>query len=140
MGIAFVEALDEERLAVASAFGLKLPGILQWYKIHYGAEGKTLSEAVKQNPAYARVKGQDTLRTRYLLEDIPTGLVPMASLGRLAGVDVNRMETMIKLGEFLIGEDFTSSGRSLERLGLAEMSVHEIRDYLQTGKRKQRVT
>ncbi len=132
---AFVEALDEERLAVASAFGLKLPGILEWYKIHYGAEGKTLSEAVKQNQAYAKVKGQDTLRTRYLLEDIPTGLVPMARLARLAGVDVDRMETMIKLGEFLTGEDFTSSGRSLEKLGLADMSVPEILRYLQTGKR-----
>ena len=133
---AFVEALDEERLAVASAFGLKLPGILEWYRIHYGAEGKTLSEAVKNNQAYAEVKGQDTLRTRYLLEDIPTGLVPMASLGRLAGVEVDRMETMIKLGEFLTGKDLTASGRRLENLGLAGMTIPEIREYVETGVRK----
>ena len=97
---AFVEALDEERLAVASAFGLEIPGILEWYKLHYGAEGATLSEIVKQNQAYAEVRGQKTLHTRYLLEDIPTGLVPMAYLGKLAGVEVARMETVIKFGEF----------------------------------------
>jgi opine dehydrogenase len=136
---AFVEALDQERLAVASAFGLKIPGILDWYRIHYGAVGKTLSEAVKDNQAYAEVKGQNTLHTRYLLEDIPTGLIPMACLGRLAGVNVDRMETTIKLGEFLTGQDFTASGRSLEKLGLAEMSVQEIQVYIETGERKQAV-
>ena len=125
---AFVEALDEERLAVASAFGLKIPGILEWYKIHYGAQGVTLSDAVKQ--------GQKTLHTRYLLEDIPTGLVPMARLGNLAEVEVDRMDTVIKLSEYLTGKDLTTAGRTLENLGLGGMSVREIREYIETGVRK----
>ncbi len=129
----FVEGLDKERLAVADAFGIKLPDILEWYRIHYGAVGDTLSEAVKCNQAYAEVKGQKKLHTRYLLEDIPTGLVPMALLGKIAGVEVTRMETVIKLGEFLIGKDFTASGRNLENLGLAAMSVEDIQDYIETG-------
>jgi len=133
---AFVEALDGERLAVAAAFGLKIPGIQEWYKIHYGVQGATLPETVKLNQAYAEVKGQKTLHTRYLLEDIPTGLIPMACLGRMAGVDVGRMETVIKLGEFLTGKNFTSTGRSLENLGLAGMTVREIREYIETGERQ----
>ena len=133
---AFVEALDEERLAVASAFGLKIPGILEWYKIHYGAQGVTLSDAVKQNQAYAEVQGQKTLHTRYLLEDIPTGLVPMARLGNLAEVEVDRMDTVIKLSEYLTGKDLTTAGRTLENLGLGGMSVREIREYIETGVRK----
>jgi opine dehydrogenase len=130
---AFVEALDEERRAVASAFGLEIPGILEWYRVHYGAEGATLSDAVKQNQAYAEVKGQKTLHTRYLLEDIPTGLVPMAILGKLAEVEVVRMETIIKLGEFLTGKDLMSSARTLENLGLAGMTVEQIQEYMETG-------
>ncbi|MCP4622091.1 MAG: NADP transhydrogenase subunit alpha [bacterium] len=132
---AFVEALDKERLAVASAFGLTVPGILEWYQMHYGATGESLSDTVKQNPAYAEVRGQKTLHTRYLLEDIPTGLVPMAHLGRMAGVDVNRMETVIRLGEFLTGKDFTTAGRSLENLGLAGMTIRQIQEYLETDER-----
>jgi len=134
---AFVEALDAERLAVASAFGLKIPGILEWYKVHYGVQGETLSDTVKRNPAYAEVQGQKTLHTRYLLEDIPTGLVPMANLGKMAGVDVSRMETVIKLGEFMTGQDLTTSGRRLENLGLAGMTIREIREYIETGVRRQ---
>lgn len=133
---AFVEDLDKERLAVASAFGVSVPGILEWYQVHYGATGDTLSAAVQRNQAYAEVQGQKTLHTRYLLEDIPTGLVPMAHLGQMAGVDVSRMETVIRLGEFLIGQDLTTFGRSLENLGLAGMTIPEIREYIETGVRK----
>ena len=56
----------------------------------------------------------------------------MANLGKLAGVDVARIETVIKLCEFLIGKDLTTSGRGLENLGLAGMTVREIRDYIET--------
>jgi opine dehydrogenase len=133
---AFVEALDEERLAVASAFGLKIAGIQEWYKIHYGAQGATLSDTVKQNQAYAEVQGQKTLHTRYLLEDIPTGLVPMACLGQMAGVAVARMETVIKLGEFMTGKDLTTSGRTLKNLGLAGMTIEDIQDYIESGENK----
>ncbi|CAB1084050.1 hypothetical protein JY97_16905 [Alkalispirochaeta odontotermitis] len=132
---AFVEALDKERLAVAAAFGVSLPSILEWYRLRYGATGDTLSYTVKRNQAYAGVQGQKTLHTRYLLEDIPTGLVPMAHLGRMAGVDVSRMETVITLGEFMIGKDLTTSGRSLENLGLAGMTIRQIREYIETGMR-----
>lgn len=129
----FVEALDRERLAVARAFGLSLPSIREWYRLAYGAAGKSLSEVVRNNGAYAEVKGQKSLRTRYLLEDIPTGLVPMAALGRAAGVDVARMETLIRMGGFLLDEDFAGSGRSLAALGLAGMSIDEIVRRVETG-------
>jgi opine dehydrogenase len=132
---AFVEAMDEERLAVARTFDLKMPSILEWYKMAYGADAQTLSEAVKKNMAYAEVKGQKTLYTRYLLEDIPMGLVPLVALGKLLGVEVSRMETVVKLGEFLTGRDLTSSGRSLEKLGLSGMTVKEIQAFLETGVR-----
>ena len=132
---AFVEAMDEERLAVARAFDLKMPSILQWYKMAYGAEAETLSEAVKRNMAYAEVKGQDTLYTRYLLEDIPMGLVPMVLLGKMLGIEVPRMETVVTLGELLTGRDLTASGRTLENLGLSGMTVPRIQAFLNTGVR-----
>lgn len=130
---AFVEAMDEERLAVARAFGLKMPSILQWYKEAYGVEAETLSEAVKKNMAYAEVKGQKTLLTRYLLEDIPMGLVPMVYLGKMLEIDVERMETVVKLGEMLTNMNLTASGRTLENLGLSGMTVPQIKIYLETG-------
>ncbi len=133
---AFVEAMDRERIALAEAFGLKLPPIVQWYRLAYEVAGDTLSEVVKQNRAYAEVKGQQTLRTRYILEDVPTGLVPMVSLGRLLGVDVSRMETIVQLAQYVLGEDLTTGGRTVESLGLDGLSVAQIRNFLETGSRR----
>lgn len=130
---AFVEQMDRERVALAEVFGLKLPTIRQWYKSAYGVDGETLSDAVRKNKAYEKVGGQKTLLTRYILEDIPMGLVPMVSLGKMFGTDVSRMETIIKLGEFLTGKDLTKTGRTAEKLGLAGMTVEDIRQYLLTG-------
>ncbi|MCF7938599.1 MAG: NAD/NADP octopine/nopaline dehydrogenase family protein [Spirochaetales bacterium] len=129
---AFVEAMDEERLAVGRAYGVTLTPILQWYKDAYKADGYSLMEAVKNNPAYAEVKGQNTLYTRYLLEDIPMGLVPMVALAQLAGFEPERMKTVIKLGELLLQQDLTCCGRSLQNLGLSDLTVEKLQQFVQT--------
>lgn len=135
---AFVEQIDRERLAVAATLGISLPSIREWYKLAYGAVGKNLTEVVRDNKAYEEVKGQKSLLTRYLLEDIPTGLVPMASMGRMLGIDVSRMETVIRLAGFLTGHDFTENARTVESLGLAGMTTKEILKFVETGRRKGR--
>ncbi|SKC51408.1 NAD/NADP-dependent octopine/nopaline dehydrogenase family protein [Maledivibacter halophilus] len=134
----FVEQMDKERLAVAEALGIKLKSVGEMYKILYGVEGESLSEAVKKNKAYEGVKGQKNIRTRYVLEDIPMGLVPMVSLGKMLGIDVSRMETIVKLGEFLLDKDFTKEGRTVDKIGLIDMTPEEVINYVETGIRGQR--
>lgn len=131
----FVEELDRERLAIGKEFGFELGSIMDFYLKAYDVEADNLSNAVRKNLAYEKIPGQKTLQTRYLQEDIPMGLVPMIELGKSRGVDVSRMETIAKLGEFLLGEDFFSNGRTLESLGLANMSVEDFDLYLLTGER-----
>ena len=135
---AFVEQIDRERLAIAAALGLSLPSTREWYKLAYGAVGNTLTEVVRDNKAYEEVKGQKSLFTRYLLEDIPMGLVPMVSIGTMLGINVSRMETVIRLAEFLTGHDFTKNARTVESLGLAGMTAQEILRFVETGNAKGR--
>ena len=91
----FVEQLDVERMDLAKALGLDIPTLREAYKDIYGVSGESLHDTVRANQAYAGIKGQKTLDTRYLTEDIPTGLYPMVSLGKLLGVSVARMETLV---------------------------------------------
>ncbi|MCP4020857.1 MAG: NADP transhydrogenase subunit alpha, partial [Desulfobacteraceae bacterium] len=130
---AFVEEMDKERLSLAKLFGLNLPSIKEWYKAAYDVEADTLHELIKKNKAYARVEGQKTLHTRYLLEDIPMGLVPMVSLGKMLGAKVERMETIVKLGEYILDKDLTSGGRTMENIGLSDMVANNIKECLETG-------
>ncbi|QEK11489.1 NADP transhydrogenase subunit alpha [Crassaminicella thermophila] len=130
---AFVENLDKERIALGKALGLELPSVLELYKVLYNAEGETLSDAVKRNAAYAEIIGQKRIDTRYILEDIPMGLVPMVSLAKKLGVPCERMETVCKLGSFVLNKDLISNGRTLENLNLHETNLEEFLKYINTG-------
>ncbi len=122
-----VERIDSERVAVARALGVEVPSIKEFYTISYGVTGKDLYEAIQQVRAYEGIKGPTTLNTRYLFEDIPTGLVPLSDLGRAAGVPTPTMNSVVELGNALLSRDFWKEGRSLEKLGLAGKSSAEIR-------------
>ncbi len=123
---AFVDDMDKERVAIGRAFGIELQTLREWYRTSYGVMGSSLTEIVRSTKAYAGVKGQKDLRTRYLTEDVPMGLVPMVFLGKLAGVDVARMETVARMAGFLVGEDFFATGRTAETLGLSGLSAQDI--------------
>jgi opine dehydrogenase len=63
------------------------------------------------------------------------GLVPLVAIGKSLNVSVQRMETIIKLGEFILGKDLTTNGRTLEKIGLSEMTAGEIRRFIETGRK-----
>ena len=132
---AFVEEIDRERVELGKAFGIEITPIREWYAKAYGVKADTLSEAVRRNPAYEKIKGQKDLRTRYLLEDIPTGLIPMIELGSLVGLPMERMQLIAKLGKYILHEDFVSTGRTLSNLGLAGMNKEQFEHFLETGEK-----
>lgn len=89
-------------------------------------EGATLYEKFQNNQSYGTVKSPGTLNSRYITEDVPCGLVPLAALGRLAGVETPAMESVIELAGCLLGRDFRAEGRNLKNLGLEGLSAQEI--------------
>jgi opine dehydrogenase len=122
-----VEKADHERLAVAEALGITVPTIEQWYYECYRAEGINLYDIIQHVDAYKGIKGPVTLNTRYLFEDVATGLVPLSSLGRAIGVKTPTMDAVIELTNTLLDRNFWKEGRSLENLGLAGLRPDEIR-------------
>ncbi len=122
-----IEALDQERLNVASAFGFNLMPVNDWISYAYpSTKGSTLCERMRNNPAYHDIKAPGSIFTRQLTEDIPTGLLPMSELGRVAGVKTPLMDSFISISSALLNTDFVISGRTLNRLGLDGLSVEQI--------------
>jgi opine dehydrogenase len=133
----FLEAIDRERLAVAAAFGITLDSARKWLlKSYEGVTGDTLYDCIHSNQAYRRIKAPTSLQARHILEDVPTGLVPIASLGALAEVSTPACRAVIDMCAALLGRDFWSEGRSAANLGLAGMSVEEIQEVVRTGFRQ----
>ena len=128
-----LEVLDRERVTVASAVGIRARTSLEWLKLAYDTTGDDLHEAIHNQPGYYGIKAPPTLHHRYIFEDVPMSLVPMASLGMRYGVNVRGMESIIRLGSIIHRTDYWRRGRTVERLGLEQWSVSELTRFVQEG-------
>lgn len=128
-----LEAIDGERVAVAHALGVRPLTAREWLAEAYGADGVTLYDAIRANPGYEGIAAPDTLTHRYIAEDVPTGLVPMASLGRLLGVATPAIDALIELANAMHGVDYRERGRTLERLGMGGWTPGMLREFALEG-------
>jgi len=124
---------DAERLHVARAYGVVTPTLSGWIASAYGHYANSIRAAVGGNPAYAGIKAPATLVHRYLLEDVPTGLIPMIELGRAAGLAVPRMRRLVEQARAALGDEGWYTERSLDALGLDGLDREEIRDVIEDG-------
>lgn len=129
-----LEVLDRERVTVASSLGIRARTALEWLKLAYDTTGEDLHEAIHNQPGYYGIKAPPTLNHRYLFEDVPMSLVPIASLGVRYGVSVRGMESMIRIASFIHRTDYWRRGRTVESLGLSQWSVSELTRFVQEGK------
>lgn len=128
-----LESLDRERVSVASALGVRVLSARDWLYIAYGASGENLYEAMQANPGYGGILAPNTLNHRYITEDVPMSLVPIASLADQLGVPVPTIKVFIHLASIIHGRDYFSEGRTVERLGLKGLSVQQIMRFVIEG-------
>ncbi len=128
-----LEVLDRERVTVASALGIRARTALEWLQLAYDTTGADLHEAIHNQPGYYGIKAPPTLNHRYLFEDVPMSLVPIASLGERYGVSVRGMESMIQIANIIHRTDYWRRGRTAENLGLSRWSVSELTRFVQEG-------
>jgi opine dehydrogenase len=121
-----LEVLDRERVTVAAALGIRARTAQEWLKMAYNATGDNLYEAIHNQPGYYGIKAPRTLRHRYITEDVPMSLVPIAALGRRYGVAVQEMDSIIRLACTIHRTDYWRRGRTLDRLGIEQLSVTEV--------------
>ena len=124
-----LEVLDRERVTVAAALGIRARTGLEWLKMAYDAAGANLYEAIHNQPGYRGIKAPPTLNHRYITEDVPMSLVPIAALGQRYGVQVQGMDSIIHQACIVHHTDYWRRGRTLDKLGIEQLSVNEVMRY-----------
>ena len=130
-----IEALDRERLAVAAAFGLAVRTVVEHYVLSFGVPSGSVHEMAQ---AVNRMRGGNppgprSADTRYVLEDVPFGLVPMVAFARIAGVRVPLHESGVELFSAIYGRDFRDDNDLLPALELDGMSSAELHRVARDG-------
>src|SRR6202044_2665580 len=79
------QAINAERVAVAAALGAAVPTLEDWFERVYGVRGATLVESCRllttnADGPYQATGTPKSFEHKYITEDVPGGLMPMAAL------------------------------------------------------------
>lgn len=118
-----LELIDDERLALANRLGVPVPSAKEWLYNVYGSCGDNLYEALQTTDAYDEVVAPTEINTRYIYEDITTGLVPMYCLAKRLGTPHQLLEQIISLASVMFDYDFYHNGR----YDVADFVEHYVR-------------
>ena len=134
---AIIEDVDKERIAIAEAMGVEVISARRWLYQTYGSEGADLYEAIQNTKAYKGIKSPGSINHRYIWEDVPTGLVPLSSLGKKLNIPTPMIDSFIYQATSVLRKDlnidFFKTGRTMEKLGLKDMNIDEIKRFVKTG-------
>lgn len=124
-----MQAVDEERLALAKALGFDL---LSEPQMSYN-EGYIDADKVNYRDGYNKSKGfgitkaPDSLENRYLTEDVGYVMVFWSTLGDLLDVETPTIDAIITITSKMLGRDFRRIGaRTAVTLGLTKENIYEI--------------
>lgn len=116
---AICAALDAERMAIATAFGVPVRSIETHYHLSYHVPLGPLAAMVAAMEARGLgPNGPTTLRHRYVEEDMPFGLAFLEALGRAAGVATPALSGALALLGAAVGQDLRAPNWLIGALGL----------------------
>jgi len=129
------DALDAERIAARVALGYAAPHFP--LADHYRADG---DEWMYGRKVHEKLTGSEDWRERivlaehrYMREDVEYGLAFLVSVCEWAGVPCPVARGLLALGSAVLGRDLRASGRTLETLGLAGLSLDMMKHLLERG-------
>jgi opine dehydrogenase len=128
-----IEALDVERTAIIAALGSRPRSISEILGDYYGATGSDFNEVVGNVSAYKGSTAPRDFSARYITEEVPTQVVPAALIGHALGIATPIMDAMVNLASAIRGENYWSTGWTLDRLGLAGLDAPAIERLLRDG-------
>lgn len=123
-----LHAIEHERMAVGKAFGFDLEDAVQsrYRRGYFSNDKEDLQTLFNTSEVFTKIKGPTSVTGRYFTEDISTGLVLWSNLGKVTGVPTPNIDAVIVLGCSLLQEDYYTTGLTLEKLGLDNLSVEEL--------------
>jgi len=95
-------------------------------------EKKTLSETLRQSPIHGdpAFPAPAAVNTRYLNEDLPFGLSPWSSIGRMWDVPTPKVDAVIRIASIMTDVDYFTEGLTVDNLGIEGMNPGDVRELI----------
>jgi len=129
-----IKAIFEEVSKVANAIGIKMT---EYPEEDFWKKSAIMSTYVRatfdKEGAVAKISGPSSVKSRYITEDVPYGLVPISKLARKFNVATPLIDSVIEFASVINQINYREEGMSLEELGIADLSKEELQKVLETG-------
>ena len=122
-----INKLDDEKMSVLAALGCERIPYVEACKFR-NCEDISV-DALEVFKAYALTggpKGPMTVKTRYILEDVPMGLGLLKNLGKKYGVETPMCDALITMASALVGIDFNDKLRDLTAYDVHNLNSAEV--------------
>lgn len=124
-----IKKMDKERCLILKKLGMHPKTFLQWVNDSYGVKAQNYYDAFRQIEPYKTIRAPKSLNVRYLTEDVPTGLVPLSSLGKYFNIKTPIIDSFITLSSTLLGVDFRKEGRTIDQVNFPIENYTKSRKY-----------
>lgn len=126
-----IRAVYWEIHRTAEGFGLRIPEYAEeafdtpssLEAVEFQAPTDTMAE-------FAKMRGPTSVPHRFYTENIGYGLLCISNLAKLVNTDTPVIDSIITLGSEVCDDDFRTTGRTMEKLGLANMDKDAILQYI----------
>jgi opine dehydrogenase len=127
--------LDEERKEIGRKFGYKITSLEDYWRgwLKPDWDWKDLLRVMRGDPAALDEAEPNSIWHRYFTEDAPYGVVTWSSIGKQIGVQTPIMDSIINIYNVIHEKNWWKEGRTVEKLGLAGMTIEQMKNYVKTG-------
>jgi len=125
--------IDNERKEIGRKLGYTLTPIEDFTGLSEGYTWQELYMSIHGNISLTPISGPHDIKNRYFTEDAPYGLVPWSHIGKAVGVATPVIDSVVNIYNVVHEKDWWKEGRSADDLGLAGMSLEQIKAYVKTG-------
>ncbi len=132
-----MEAVDDERMTLADLCGvtrMSLKDSFTFMYRHLGVEAETLSQLLRSSPIHANPALPGTpasVHHRYVTEDIPFGMVPWSSMGRMWGVPTPTCDALIQIASIIEGVNYFEEGVTVKDMGIEGKTPEGVREMVE---------
>lgn len=129
-----INELDAERLSLASVFGWCLSSFSQKLRQSFNIESVELADVARElHQKRGGPAGPTNIKTRYVWEDVPYGLLFTLALGRIANVAMPATEAIVATAGLIVGEALLKTNDLIEALGLSTETVQGLLSRVNVG-------
>lgn len=126
-----MDSLDSERVAVAAAFGHRIPSLFDEMQAigtidKSASKDEGLAAAVRSGTANKKIKAPSSLTHRYYKEDFFYGLKPLLDLADIGGCEVPVARSLLTLAAVMTGQNPDTTGRTARSMGIDGMNRDQL--------------